>query len=49
MDLVTNGVYVTNAYNSVQAKLDQINTSEKQQNISNTEEEEQQMTTNGVF
>ena len=29
MDLVTNGVYVTNAYNSVQAKLDQLNKSEK--------------------
>jgi hypothetical protein len=31
MDLVTNGVYVTNAYNSVQAKLGQLNTSEKQE------------------
>ena len=31
MDLVTNGVYVTNTYNSVHTKLDQLNTSEKQE------------------
>jgi hypothetical protein len=31
MDLVTNCVYVTNAYYSVQTKLDQLNTSEKQE------------------
>ena len=49
MDLVTNGVYVTNAYNSVQAKLDQLNASEKQlQNISDTMEDEQ-TTTNAIF
>jgi hypothetical protein len=31
MDLVTKGVYVTNTYNGVQTKLDQLNTSEKQE------------------
>jgi hypothetical protein len=31
MDLVTNGVYITNAYYSVQTKLDQLNTSEIQE------------------
>lgn len=30
MNLVTNGVYVTNAYNNVQAKLDQLNAVDKQ-------------------
>ena len=49
MDLVTNGVYVTNAYNNVQAKLDQLNAVDKQrQNISHTVEDEQ-TTTNGIF
>jgi hypothetical protein len=47
MDLVTNGVYVTNAFNSIQAKLNLLNTFEKQQNIPTTEEG--QTTTNGVF
>jgi hypothetical protein len=47
MDLVTNGVYVTNAFNSVQSKLNQLNISERQPNITQNEEEE--TTTNGVF
>ena len=60
MDLVTNGVYVTNAYNSVQAKLDQLNKSEKallqdiKQKEGKTEQQqeediESQKTTNGIF
>jgi hypothetical protein len=48
MDLVTNGVYVTNAYNSVQAKLNQLDTSDRQPNA-NQNEEEKETTTNGVF
>jgi hypothetical protein len=48
-NLVTNGVYVTNAYNSVQAKLDQLNISERQPNITQNKNEEEETTTNGVF
>ena len=49
MDLLTDR-YVTNAFNSILARLNQLNPSERQQNILLNQNEEEVITiTNGTF
>lgn len=49
MDLLTDR-YVTNEFNSIQARLNQLNPSERQRNILLNQNEEEVITiTNGIF